>query len=97
MAPETAETRPARNGPRLRQERPASSEGGTGPGPVSVGVVKATRANKSRKVFAVMDSGSLVSTGSRPAVSIHRQLQRWRAGLLHSVTNLSKSPQAVPL
>src|SRR5437762_14301433 len=44
MAPDTADTRPARNGPRLRQEKPASSGAGTGP---ACGVVKAARATNS--------------------------------------------------
>src|SRR5690349_20864419 len=53
MAPDTADTRPARKGPMLRQEKPLRSEGLTGP--ESVGVVNATRAS-TRDVRAIMES-----------------------------------------
>src|ERR1043166_4861344 len=55
IAPDTADTRPARKGPMLRQERPASSCGGTAS--VAAGVVNATMASK-RDVLAIIDQRS---------------------------------------
>src|SRR5947209_20183951 len=54
MAPDTAEMRPPRNGPRLRQRRPASSSGATGAG---VGALMKPVASSARQRGNRMECG----------------------------------------
>src|SRR4029077_1445310 len=56
MAPDTADTRPARKGPRLRQEKPDKSDGGTGTRNWGIGMVPSRATSSDERAIMVSDS-----------------------------------------
>src|ERR1051325_7493471 len=80
MAPETAATRPARNGPRLRQTRPERRPGGTGPR-VPMGAAAARAMDRARPIGrSAMDVRESMSSNSRRE-GVAALNDTWRARL----------------